>query len=209
MKILVIGSTGLVGREILNHLLNDHEVHSFSRRDVGFSHPNLHEHIVDFNKIESWGHLLTGDVLFSALGTTLKTAGTKEAQYKIDHDYQLEVAKAASINGVISYVLISSVNADSSSLFYYLRMKGELEDKVSQLSFKSISILRPGPLKGEREIGRLSEIISTKILDMMPKVLATPGLRPILGSKVAKMAVTVGLEPSNGIKIIGPRELHR
>lgn len=209
MKILIIGSTGLVGREIIRLLLDDHEVHSFSRRKLGLSHPNLHEHIVDFDKIETWQDLLSGDVLFSAMGTTLKAAGSKNAQFKIDHDYQWKVAKVAANNGVSSYVLISSVNADSTSLFFYLRMKGELEDKVSLLPFRSINILRPGPLKGDREKERLGEIISTKILDLMPKVLATPGIRPILASSVAKMAVKTGLEQFKGIRIIGPRELHQ
>lgn len=209
MKTLVIGSTGLVGRDIINLLLENHEVHSFSRRSLGFSHPHLHEHIVDFDKIESWQHLLMGDVLFSALGTTLKAVGSKEAQFKIDHDYQFDVARASARNGVSSYVLISSVNADSASLFFYLRMKGKLEDGVSQLPFKSINILRPGPLKGDREKVRLGEIISTKMLDLMPKVLATPGIRPVLSSKVAKIAVNTGLSPQNGIKIIGPREIQK
>lgn len=207
MKALVIGSTGLVGKEITNLLLNDHEVHTFSRRSSGITHPNLHEHLVDFDKIGEWKHLLKGDVLFSALGTTLKTVGSKSAQYKIDHDYQLEVATAAALNGVASYSLISSVNADSSSMFFYLRMKGELEDKVSKLSFKSINILRPGPLKGFREKERLGEVVSTKVLDLLPDVLVTPGIRPVAAFKVAKKSVNAGLAQINGVRIIGPKEI--
>ncbi len=87
-------------------------------------------------------------------------------------------------------------------------MKGELEDKVSKLPFTSINILRPRPLKGEREHERLNEVIYTKFLDLMPKVLATPGIRPISGKKVAKKAVDAGLAQIAGIRIIGPKELH-
>lgn len=207
MKALVIGSTGLVGKEITKLLLTDHEVHTFSRRSAGIKHPNLHEHLVNFDKLSEWQHLLKGEVLFSALGTTLKTAGSKPAQYKIDHDYQLDVARVAAENGVNSYTLISSVNADSSSLFFYLRMKGELEDKVSTLPFHSINIVRPGPLKGLREKERLSEIVSTKILDSLPKFLVTPGMHPISAAKVAKMSVNAGLAGIRGVRILGPKEL--
>lgn len=207
MKALIIGSTGLVGKEITTLLLNEHEVHTFSRRPIGISHPNLHEHVVDFDKIPEWQHLLKGDVLFSALGTTLKTAGSKSAQYKIDHDYQLDVAKAAAQNGVPCYTLISSVNADSSSMFFYLRMKGELEDKISKLPFKSINILRPGPLKGVREKERMSEVVSTRLLELMPKMLVTAGMRPVAGKNVARKSVKAGIAQLNGIRIIGPEEL--
>lgn len=207
MKTIVIGATGLVGKIIVDKLLSDHDVTTFSRRSMGINHPRLTEKIVDFEKIPEWSHLIQGDVLFSALGTTLKDAGSKERQYVIDHDYQLAVAKAASQNQVKSFVLISSVNADPKSPFFYLRMKGELETAVSALHFHSLSILRPGPLKGQREKTRPSELIYTGFLQLMPKVLAPPGLYPVGGEKVATKAVNAGVEGRPGINIIGPREI--
>jgi aspartate-semialdehyde dehydrogenase len=87
---LVIGATGLVGNELVHQLLADDRfgaVLVFVRRSMGISHSKLQEFIINFDEPQNWSHLVKGDVLFSALGTTLKKAGSKEAQYKIDHDY--------------------------------------------------------------------------------------------------------------------------
>lgn len=202
MKAIVIGATGLVGRSIISQLLlkpEISEVSVFARRSTGIQNPKLTEHIVDFEKVNDWKDKVTGDVLFSALGTTLKTVGSKEAQYRIDHDYQLMVALAAAANGVSSYVLISSVNSSSRSPFFYLKMKGELEDKVSTLSFKSMTILRPGPLKGNRENPRMMEVISTAILSKLP---VGSGMKPVEGDQVAKVAIECGLKAKTGVAIL-------
>lgn len=100
---IVIGATGLVGNHITKKLLGDNryeKVKVFVRRSLNLNHPKLEEHIVDFDKIESWKNHLTGDELYSALGTTIKKAGSKDFQYKIDFTYQYEAAKDASENGV-------------------------------------------------------------------------------------------------------------
>ena len=208
MKAIVIGATGLVGKSITEKLLASSRIDSVQvlvRRSTGLIHQKLIETLIDFDKIENWKSELKGDILFSALGTTLKTAGSKEAQYKVDFNYQYQVAKASALNGVKNYVLISSVNADPLSPFFYLKMKGELEAKISVLDFQSIHILRPGPLKGHREISRFNEVISTKFLDLMPKVLVSAGMRPVAGDKVAELAVRVGLSEEKGIHIHGPK----
>jgi hypothetical protein len=70
------------------------QVEIFVRRDLDLQHEKLKIHVIDFDKPEQWNHLVNGDVLFSCLGTTLKVAGSKEAQWKIDYDYQYEFAKS-------------------------------------------------------------------------------------------------------------------
>lgn len=202
MKAIVIGATGLVGKSIIRQLLEKNditEVLIFARRSTNIPHPKLKEEIVNFEEINSWKEKVKGDVLFSALGTTLKTVGTKEAQYRIDHDYQFMVALAAASNKVSNYVLISSVNASSKSPFFYLKMKGELEDKINTLSFKSISILRPGPLKGHREKPRLMEEVSTAILSKLP---VGAGMKPVDADLVAKVAIDCGLKGKAGTTVV-------
>lgn len=96
MKSNVIGATGLVGKQLVQQLLNDNrfeKVRIFVRRETGLKHPKLEQQIVDFGDENTWSKLLTGNVLFSALGTTLKQAGSKEKQYEIDFTFNLNFAK--------------------------------------------------------------------------------------------------------------------
>ncbi len=92
---------------------------------------------------------LTGDMLFSALGTTLKQAGGKEQQYDIDVVFNRNFAKRAKENGIENYVLVSSIGANSKSKVFYLHIKGRLDDAVSEIGFNNMVILRPSSLTGE------------------------------------------------------------
>ena len=91
MKALIIGATGATGKDLVTQLLTDDtysEVHCFVRKPLPLSHPKLHAHVVNFDTPEAWADLLHGDVAFSCLGTTLAVAGSKEAQWRVDYDYQ-------------------------------------------------------------------------------------------------------------------------
>ncbi|MBA2405651.1 MAG: NAD(P)H-binding protein, partial [Bdellovibrionales bacterium] len=157
---VLIGATGLVGSEILKYALNDErflKIKIFVRHSTGITDPKLEETLVDFDKLGDWRDEIKGDVLFSALGTTLKQVGTREAQRVVDYDYQLRVAQAAKLNGINNYAVVSAPNADPKSKLAYTKMKGELERDVLRLSFSKITIIRPGLLKGPRAHKRLLE----------------------------------------------------
>lgn len=195
MKALVIGGTGLVGNELTKQLFENEkfdEVVLFLRRSTGLIHQKLHEEIVDFDHPEQWEHLLKGDVLFSALGTTLKTAGSKAAQFKVDYTYQYQCAKAASENGVKTYVLISSVGADPKSKIFYSRIKGELDEAVLKLPFQSHFILRPSLLMGKRGEKRGGEGMAQTIMPVLTKYLFKK-YRPIQAKTVAQAMIRAAL----------------
>ena len=102
---LVVGASGSTGQELLKLLLENpdyNKVTIFLRREINIFHKKLNVHIIDFSKIYEYEDLIKGDVLFSALGTTLKEAGSKEKQYLVDFTYQFEFAKLASQDGVFS-----------------------------------------------------------------------------------------------------------
>jgi len=205
MKLIanVIGATGLVGKQLVKQLLEHTEfekVRIFVRRDSGIKHPKLEQQIVDFNDEKSWKKRLTGDVLFSALGTTLKQAGGQQNQYAIDFTLNYNFAKIAKENGIKRYVLISSMSANSKAKLFCPRMKGELDDAVKDLLFNDLSILRPGPLAGVREEKRLGEIIAFPIIGLISKFIL-PRYRPIQDSIVASAMINVVLSPQKNTQI--------
>lgn len=189
---LLIGATGLVGAALTDLLLQDNrfeKIKVFVRRPTGKQHPKLEEHFIDFDKIKDWEKLLTGDVLFSAMGTTLKKAGSKEAQYKIDFTYQHDVAKAAAENGVKTYVLVSSAGASPQSRIFYSRMKGELEQAVQTFSFPHIHILQPGILQGDRTEVRTGERIGIGLMSVLGKLPGLKKYRPVPAPTVAQAMI--------------------
>lgn len=209
---IVIGATGLVGNFITRKLLDDNryvKVKVFVRRSLKINNPKLEEHVTNFDNIDVWKEYLTGDELFSALGTTIKKAGSKEAQYKIDFTYQFKVAKSASDNGVKKYLLVSSAGANYKSGNFYLRLKGNLDEKVQQLSFNQICIFRPSILVGDRSDIRIGESIGIKIAGIVTKIIpALKKYRPIEALKVAEaMIKSANQNVSGKSKIYQPEEI--
>ena len=207
---LVIGATGLVGNELVHLLLADDrfgEVLVFARRTTGITHPKLREFLIDFNDSKSWRHLVVGDVLFSALGTTLKKAGSKEAQYQIDYQYQYDFAKAAAGNHVPVYVLVSSAMASVHSRIFYTRMKGELERDIRLLPFQYIHIMQPGMLEGNRKEKRPGEKIGLALLKFINKFGIALQQKPVPASVVAKAMINVSFLKNNHLNVYALRKV--
>lgn len=208
---ILVGATGLVGRELLRQLLADPRfstVTVLTRRSTGVRHDRLAEHIVDFDHPDTWSAQATGDVLFSALGTTLKAAGSQDAQYRVDYTYQLRVAEAARRNGTETYVLVSSAGASPSSRIFYSRMKGELERDTAALGFPRARFLHPGPLDGDRQETRTGERWALRVLRPLSPILPAMA-RPIHASVVARAGIAAALDPTPGVLRYAAAELFR
>ncbi|MBD2716595.1 NAD(P)H-binding protein [Microvirga sp. STR05] len=201
---LLIGATGLVGDYLLRQLLSDsrfERIKVFTRRPTGYQNPGkLEEHLIDFDHPGQWQHLLTGDVLFSALGTTLRQAGGNDAQYKVDYTYQYRVAEAAAQNGVKTYVLVSSAGADTEAFVFYSRMKGKLEQDIKRLPFQRIRILQPGMLAGHRHEPRLAERLALPLAALAGYLPGLQQYRPIHGREVAQAMVNAALDEKPGVQ---------
>jgi uncharacterized protein YbjT (DUF2867 family) len=191
---IVAGATGMVGTQLVQQLIEDERfpvIKIFTRRTTGIHHPKIREHIINFDRPDEWKHLVTGDVLFSALGTTLKQAGSKEEQYKIDFTYQYRIAEAAANNGAKVYVLISAAMASEKSRIFYSRMKGQLERAVKDLRFDHIHILQPGMLVGDRKEERKGEKLGISVLRFMNRFGIAKKHKPIDASTVAQAMINV------------------
>ena len=181
MKALIIGATGATGKDLLSQLLADDtysEVHCFVRKPLTLTHPKLHAHVVNFDTPEAWADLLHGDVAFSCLGTTLAVAGSKEAQWRVDYDYQYAFALQCKANGVPTFVLISAAGAKAQSKLFYNRMKGQLEDAVKALEFTRLLIFQPSVLvrKGS---DRKGEQFGLKMIVLLNKIGLFKRYRPM------------------------------
>jgi uncharacterized protein YbjT (DUF2867 family) len=187
--VILAGATGLVGREILKGLLADPTVgavHSLGRRAPATQHPKLTAHIVDFAALPP---LPPADELYLALGTTIKVAGTPAAFRAIDYDANLNVAKAAMAAGVKKVGLVSAMGADPRSRIFYNRVKGELEEALTQLTFEGLVIARPSLLVGNREVLGQPNRAGEMIGEVMARVLGfliPANYKPIEASALAQ-----------------------
>ena len=195
-KSMVVGSTGLVGKSVVNHLIeNDIAVLALVRNDEVSNNSLLNYYKIDFDDPQfPDGTFSDIKDIFICLGTTIKKAGSKEAFQKVDITYCYEIAKQAQARGVKNISIVTSLGSDSNSANFYLKSKGMLEDKITKIDFDSISIHRPGLLIGARNEIRLGEFIGQKIFPYFIDPFLMGNLRKyrsIKGDTLAKAMVNL------------------
>jgi uncharacterized protein YbjT (DUF2867 family) len=207
---LVLGATGATGRELVAQLLANpafDEVSIFVRKKPDLEHQKLKVHEIDFSKRFDYKSLVVGDVLFSALGTTLKDAGNKTKQYEVDYTYQYEFAKMASENGVNYYSLVSSYGANKNSCFFYLKTKGDLEEEIKKLSFTSTHIFQPPTLIRQADLLRPRERRGIRMLNMLNRVGILTSQKPLSVSVLAKKMIDEVLHNKQGKTTYQPKDI--
>ena len=160
-KAIVAGASGLIGGHLLEILLEAdtyNEVLILVRKKIDFTHPKLTQLITDFDQIENHSPSITGDAVFSCLGTTRSKTPDRNEYYRIDHDYPLRLAKMAKANGVKQFHLVSSIGANPNSGTFYIRLKGETERDISALNFYSSFMYEPSMLTGREYETRYGEV---------------------------------------------------
>lgn len=190
---IVIGATGLTGFALTKQLIeNDNfdRIIVLGRSKTGLQSDKLKEHIVNFDKPESFAKYVKGDILFSCMGTTIKKARTKENQYKVDVTYQFEVAKTARENNIETIVLISAAGANPKSSIFYSKIKGQLENKIKELAFERCLIFQPSVLMGQRTEKRTGEEFTAKLVNFFSKIF--PFIRKYRGINTAILAKAMG-----------------
>ena len=202
MKATLIGATGLIGGYLLEELLKDDHFDTVSilvRRPFELIHPKLEKKLVDFDDAESYSLPLEGsDVVFSAIGTTQKKVkGDKAAYRKVDYDIPVNAARFCKMAGCEKFVLVSSVGANSKSNNFYLKLKGEVEEAVKQVGLKSVHIMRPSALLGDRKEFRLGEKIGSPVMKAISFLLPAK-YKPIHVRDVAKAMVAAAKTGKEG-----------
>ena len=208
---MVLGATGTTGQEIVSLLLKDDaysKVSIFVRSKPNIQHNKLMVHEVDFSKLNNYKDLINGDILFSALGTTRKEAGSLKQQYLVDYTYQYEFAQMASDNGVTHYSLVSSTGANEKSFFFYPKIKGNLEESIKKLKFKKIQIFQPPMLIRQPELMRSSEKKGIKFLEGLNAIGFMKSQKPLLVATLArKMIIESKFEKRGHLEIYKPKDI--
>ena len=191
---IIAGSTGLIGRNVLEVLCDKQEsVIALTRRPISHLPINANQLVIDFDSFEKNGLLPPCNHVFICLGTTIKIAGSQENFRKVDIDYCLSIAKKAKDSGAKTLSLISSIGANSSSKNFYLRTKGQLEDAIQEIGFPVVNIFRPSFLVGQRSEKRLYEGVGIMIASFMNLFLVSSA-RKYRSVKVELLAKTMVLK---------------
>jgi uncharacterized protein YbjT (DUF2867 family) len=193
MKVTLLGSTGLIGNHILELLKKDEGIESITailRRQVNFNHPKVNAIVIDFNDKKAFQNAIEPDsVIFCAIGTTnSKVKGDREKYRSIDYDIPVNAAEFGLKKNCKTFVLVSSIGADSKSSNFYTKLKGEVEDKISGLGYENLHIFRPSLLLGNRKENRLGERIA-KLFMTTFSFLMPSKYKPVPAKDVAKAMV--------------------
>lgn len=156
---LIAGGSGLIGSQILQLLLENpryEKVIALTRVELP-AHPKLVQIIGDLKRIKGEVNPFSADDVFCCLGTTMAKAGTKEKFREVDFDYPLMIAQATHSMDAKQYLLVSALGASKKSSVYYNQVKGEIEEAISAIGFKTVHIFRPSLLLGPRAEQRSAE----------------------------------------------------
>jgi uncharacterized protein YbjT (DUF2867 family) len=159
--------------------------------------PKLKEIVTPMTDINILSSEIQGDVLFNALGTTIKKAGSQEEQQRIDRDLPITFAKIASENGVKIMLNVSSVGANLNGGFY-LKTKAEMENGTGKFFPESVFHFRPGFLVGNRKEFRLVEKIASGVMKVIDPILtgSSKKYKSMPADKLAKAMISLSKNPT-------------
>ena len=209
---LIAGATGLVGNAVLQQLLADDQYEKImvvTRKPIGIVHPKLVQQHLDFDKIETLNPGFPVDDVFCTLGTTIKTAGSQDAFYKVDYTYVVNLGKWCEANGVKRFLIVSAMGADAKSGIFYNRVKGEMEEAVKQLNISQKMIFRPSLLMGNRTEKRTGEKIAQTVMSSLGFLFVGPLLKykGIHADVVAKAMIKAAKQDVQGFTVYESGEM--
>lgn len=200
---LIAGASGLIGGHCLTLLLeneNYSNVISIGRRALDITHSKLEQHVVDFNKLENYEDLFKVNDVFCCLGTTIKTAGSKEKFRLVDYVFPIKMAQLAQSNDVEVYSIVTAMGANAKSSIFYNQVKGEVENELETLDIPAVHILQPSLLLGDRNENRTGEAIAQAIFKVINPIFVgkLKQFKGIPGKRVAEKMVALANNGSKG-----------
>ncbi len=204
-SVAIAGGSGLIGQFLLKSLVEDNtilEIYYLGRSAPKSSSDKIT--FIDINKLSSEKDFRLPEIAtsFCCLGTTMKTAGSKEAFEAVDYEMVLDFAKASKL--AHSFMVVSALGASSDSKVYYSSIKGKMEKAIQSMGFAETVVLRPSILTGPRKEFRLGERIGIAVMSLLSPLMlgSLKKYRPIPAKTVAKAMLNCHYQPKSGNRII-------
>jgi len=196
---LIFGSSGLVGKNLLNQIINNSnysKIKIFVRSSLEISNQKVEIINTDFKDLQKIKNLIIGDDCFFCIGTTKKNSPDKNEYRRVELDLPKKIAQISKSNNVKSFIFVSSGFADPKNSGNYLKFKGLVEEEIKSLNFEKIGILRPSFLLGNRKEKRVGEKIGIFIFKLLSPIFVGPikKMKPIHSEKVAKAMIKIANE---------------
>ena len=210
---LLFGSSGLVGRHLLNELTKDNDyskIKIFVRTVPEIIDPKIEIIKIDFKNLDNHKEDMKGDDCFFCIGTTKKNSPDKNEYRRVELEIPKEIAQIVKSNGVKSFVFVSSGYADPKSSGNYLKFKGEVEEELKKLDFSKLGIMRPSFLMGNRKEKRILEKIGILIFKLLSPLLFGPfkKMKPI-NSKIVARAMVAFVQSDSQQNIFESNEISK
>jgi uncharacterized protein YbjT (DUF2867 family) len=211
LSVLLVGATGLVGRECLRLLLADSgfgRIVVVTRRPLSpdVRSPKLATHVVDFDHLNEYDELFNVDAIICALGTTIRQAGSRTRFRTVDFDYPLAFARLGRRHGCKHFLVVTALGANTRSRYFYNRVKGELEDSLRGLDYPRLTIVRPSLLLGPRAELRLGEEVAKRVTRWLGP-LVPRAFKPVEARAVAQTLVRAARDHGSGEQVIESGEI--
>jgi uncharacterized protein YbjT (DUF2867 family) len=206
---IVAGATGLVGRELIQLLLEDSfydKVVALVRNEMRLEHEKLNQVVTDYSKLEEdlAASVIHHAHVFCTLGTTIKKAKTKEQFRKVDYEYPMKLGELARNYEADAFAIVTAMGASRSSAFFYNQVKGEVEEGLSALGLHSLHMLRPSLILGDRDEIRFGERIGASVSRAIAPIMVG-GLRtyrPIHAKTIAAGLIKAAKSGKMGTHIL-------
>ena len=210
---LLFGSSGLVGRHLLNELIKDNDyskIKIFVRTVPEIIDPKIEIIKIDFKNLDNHKEDMKGDDCFFCIGTTKKNSPDKNEYRRVELEIPKEIAQIVKSNGVKSFVFVSSGYADPKSSGNYLKFKGEVEEELKKLDFSKLGIMRPSFLMGNRKERRIGEKIGIFVFKLLSPLLFGPfkKMKPI-NSKIVARAMVAFVQSDSQQNIFESNEISK
>jgi uncharacterized protein YbjT (DUF2867 family) len=197
---VIAGASGLVGQALLERLLavrRYRRVVALVRRPLAIAHDRLVEAAADYDDLSAaLGSIVDRDStidVFCCLGSTLRTAGSRAAFRRVDHDFVVALGRWALSVGARRLIVVSALGADPRSRVFYNRVKGETERDLRALGLPSLVLARPSLLVGDRTEFRLGERLA-QLASRPLRALLPAAVRPIAAVDVAQAMLDAALQ---------------